>query len=482
MTELIISLKTKFGSKIFSNSFWGLTGSMIQNIFLSLFYLLIVRHYNVDVFAQYIIASSLYQMFVAFSSLGLGQWFIRESVNYKNKNELTGKFLKMQTYFGLFFFLINFLIAFLLYDNSTLRILSLLFASNIIFDNIIYAIKSVNIAQFEQKKTVIILSIEAVLKFLIACCLFIYPFSIITLTLTLVIIRFLTLNLFLKIGVSNGLVFTGFWKANISRNYIKTILKKYWPFAIIGSTYIIYWKSATLIISKLLSLQDVAYYENSFKIFSLAQLVPIVLSTTLLPKFVQSFKENNINELKKTYKKAFYICLLYGLGSFTFTYSFADLLIPLAFGEKYALGASYTVEMFLTMTVLPTSLIQAQLLIAMKLEKLDMWFNINSVIINLTLCLIGLYFLKSLSVINYSIFISFILFHFSQDTVLIRKKIISKHHVFSFIIISISIVLCYYLLSNFIIDYILFPVFWSIISLMIFKNKQKFKVLGWFNE
>lgn len=463
MTSIIIDIKSKFSSKIFTNSFWGLTGSMLQNIFLSLYYLLIARHYAVDDFAQYIIASSLYQMFVAFSSMGLGNWFIREVLNTSNKNELACKFLKMQTYFGVFFFLINVLLALILYDNFTVRILSLLFASNIIFDNIIYSIKNVNISQFAQKKTVLVLSIEAILKFATACTLFIFPFSIITLTLVLVLIRFITLNLFLKIGAANGLILTRFWKTSVSWPYVFNILKNYWPFAVIGSMYIIYWKSATLIISKMLPLQDVAFYENAFKIFSLAQLVPIVLSSTLLPKFAQNFTENNINEIKTTYKKAYHLCMLYGLGAFTFVYSFADQLIPLAFGEKYTLGVPYTIQMFLTMIVMPTSLLQAQLLVAMKLEKLDMLFNINSVLLNVVISLIGLHFIKSLSVVNYSIFISFIIFHLSQDWVLVRKNIVSSLHVITFILIATITVFSYYWLSKIVLDYFLFPVFWLVV-------------------
>ncbi|WP_396632349.1 oligosaccharide flippase family protein [Maribacter sp. R86514] len=479
MSSIITSLQNKVKSKVLKNSFWGLAGSLFQNVFLSLFYVLIARHYSVDDFAKYVIANSLYQMVVVFSSMGLGHWFIREVVNHEDKNKLAAKFLKMQAYFGIFFFLINLVFAFFLYSDDIVRILSLLFAANIIFDNIIYSIKNVNIAQFSQKKTVLVLSIEAISKFLIACLLFIYPFSIVYLAVFLVITRFVTLNLFLRIGAAEGFNLKGFWKEKIPFSFIKGILIKYWPFAIIGSAYVVYWKIDTLIISKMLPLEDVAHYENSFKIFSLAQLVPVVLSSTMLPKLVELYQREDKTELKKAYQNIFKVLMLYGIGAFTFTYSFADELVPWIFGDKYALSAQYTKEMFFTILVFPTSLLQANMLIAMKLEKLDMWFNINSVIINSAICSIGLYFIQSLSIVNYAIFASFVVFHLSQDIVLLKNKIVSSTHVLGYIFISLILVLLYMFLQISIEDYILFPSFWIVIGAMVIlglrvvKNNQK---------
>ena len=474
--NIIKRIVPKISSKIFKNSFWGLAGSLTQNIFLSLFYVLLARHYSVEDFSQYIIANSLYQMVVAFSAMGLGHWFIREVVNVENKNELVGKFLKMQAYFGIFFFFLNVIVSFLLYDDLTVRTLSLLFAANIIFDNIIYSIKNVNIAEFAQKKTVMVLSIEAISKFVIACLLFVTPFSIIVLTILLVVIRFITLNLFLRIGAASGINLIGFWNAKVPLSYIKNILFNYWPFAVIGSAYVIYWKIATLIISKYLPLQDVANYENSFKVFSLAQLVPVVLSSTVLPKLVELNKLNDLSKLKSVYSKLFKIFMLYGIGAFSFTYSFADELLPLIFGEKYLSTAIYTKEMFFTMLVFPTSLLQANMLIAMKLEKLDMWFNINSVIINSVICLVGLTFLKTLSVVNYGILASFIIFHISQDIVLIKKQIISISDMVRFFVISILLTGLYVGLEPYVQQYILFSLFWSVVLIgyyqFVFKKEK----------
>ncbi|MFS4416351.1 oligosaccharide flippase family protein [Maribacter sp. 2307ULW6-5] len=453
-----------FKSKIVKNSMWGLTGSLVQNVLLSLFYVLVARFYEVADFAQYVIANSLYQMIVAFSAMGLGQWFIREVVKVSDKNALVAKFMKMQVFFGLFFFMVNLILAFALYQDTTVRILSLLFAVNIVFDNIIYSIKSINIAQYAQEKTVKVLTIEALAKFSLACFLYLYPISIFSLVIVMVAIRFLTLNLFLRIGAAEGIVLTGFWKADLPFAYVRDVLHKYWPFAVIGSLYVVYWRSAALIISKFLPLKDVVHFENSFKIFTVATLVPMVVSTTLLPKFVSLIMDNKMDELKSMYQKIFLFLMGYGLLAFTFTYSFAADLLPWIFGEKYADTALYAKEMFFTLLVFPTALLQANILIAMKLEKLDMWFNLNSVLINTLLCIVGLYFYESLSVVNYSILVSFIIFHLSQDVVLYRRDVIGGRHIILFMGVSVFLVLGYMALSGVVWAWYLFPLFWLVVG------------------
>lgn len=403
-------------------------------------------------------------MIAAISTMGLGQWFIREVVNADDKSALAARFLKMQTYFGFFFFAINLIVVLTIYDDFTMRLLSFLFAFNVVFDNIIYSIKNINIAEFAQKKTVAVLSIEAITKFVLACFVYVLPISIVTLAILLVLIRLVTLNLFLRIGAPEGIKLMGFWKAKLSLNNILAIIKEYWPFAVIGSAYIVYWKICTLIISKKLPIEAVADFENSFKIFSLAQLLPVVVASTALPRMISLFKEEKMGELRNLYKNLFWLFCLYGIGTYTFMHSFGHQLTPFLFGEKYAETAQYTQEIFLTMLMMPTTFLQAQLLITMKLEKLDMWFNINRLVINVLICLIGLYYIKTLSVVNYAIFTSFIILHISQDVVLIKRKLLSVFEIFKFFALIVLLILGYVWLSKFLNQVVLFCTFWLVVG------------------
>jgi hypothetical protein len=123
--------------------------------------------------------------------------------------------------------------------------------------------------------------------------------------------------------------------------------------------------------------------------------------------------------------------------------------------------------MFLTILVFPTALLQANVLIAMRLEKLDMWFNIISLIVSLSICIIGLSFYKSLSVVNYAILISFLVFHLIQDIVLIYRGLLNIRHMLIFYIASALTLFFYYYLSDQFNKYFIFLAFWLLVGVAI---------------
>jgi O-antigen/teichoic acid export membrane protein len=458
-------LYKKISGSVFRNSAWGIFSNLFQNVLFSVFFIVIARKYSTDDFANYILANTLYAFVVAFSSLGLGQWFIRELLTTKDKQLLINQFFKIQFYIGLVFYIINLIIAILLYNNTTIRALSVFIGINVIFDNIIYVIKYINIAEEEQKKSFIILTIEAILKFGAGCLLFIYPIPIVYLSVILIGLRFITLNLFIKIGCSNLVNIKKIIQAKVQWQEVKQLLKNNWSFVIIGSISIIYWRMGNILVSKILMAQDVANYEISFKLFSMAEILPVIVSTSIFPLLVKTYQKSK-EETVQLFKKAFIAYALYGILAFSFIYSFSDAVIPFLFGAKYVQTPVYCKEMFLTILVFPTALLQANLLVAMKLEKKDMWLNIISLLINIGLSVTGFYFYKTLSVINYSIFISFLAFHLLQDFVLIKRKLISITHTLLFYTCTALIVGIFYWGGKYFNQYILFIVFWFVVCML----------------
>jgi O-antigen/teichoic acid export membrane protein len=410
-----------------------------------------------------VIANTIYSFVLGFSSLGLGHWFIREIVNNGNKQSQIDKFFKMQLLIGVVFYAINIIISFVLYKSVLIRELSLIIGINIIFDNIIYVIKSLNIAESKQRKTFILLIVEAFLKFLIGCFIFFYPFSILYLSVLLILLRLITLNLFIVYGSSNTISFLEIIRVKINWTEIKNVVFSNWAFIIISSLSVVNVRIGNIIVSKVLSLKDVADYEVSFKLLSIAYLLPIVITSSLYPMLISAYKEN-IDKLKSLYQKSFLPLTIYGFLAYTFIYSYADFFIPLLFGEKFSATGNYCREMFLIMTIFPTIFLQANVLLALKLEKLDMICNICSLCFNILFCLIGLYYFKSLSVVNYAIFFSFLLFHLIQDFILVRKKVTGLRHVTLFYVLGGITVFVYYLMSLEINKIYLFIIFWLLVS------------------
>lgn len=115
--------------------------------------------------------------------------------------------------------------------------------------------------------------------------------------------------------------------------------------------------------------------------------------------------------------------------------------------------------MSLTLLVLPTVLLQANLIVSAGMEKLDMWFNILSLLINIAGCMVGLYFIKSLTVVNYSVFFSFLAFHLAQDVLLIRKKLIPSKDCILFYLLMAASIAVYHNLSAYFNPFVYFALF-----------------------
>lgn len=458
----LISAKLKSG--LFKNSLWGVMSNIFQNILVSVFFIVVAWKYTIPDFANYVIANTLYSFVAGFSALGLGQWFIRELINTDDRNKLIDKFFRIQLLVGIIFYAVNVALAFALYDNHLIRSLSVFIGINVIFDNAIYVIKYINVADGEQKKTFMILTAEAVLKFLIACLLYVVYIDIVYLSVFLILLRLITLNLFIRFGSSNSFNLRHIFSSKISLKEVRSIIGNNWAFIIIGSISVIYWRIGNILVSKILEDIDVAIYEVSYKLFAMAEILPVIVSTSIYPMLLKAFNKGP-KDMHKVYKNAFLLYAAYGLLAFTFVYSFSDFFIPLLFGQKFITAPAYCTEMFLTILIFPTALLQANVLVTMKLEKLDMWCNVASLVISVSLIAIGFCFYKTLSVVNYAIFFSFLAFHIIQDIILIYRKITSFMHVMGFYICSAAAIGGYYLLAKQIDKAYVFFIFWGVLAI-----------------
>lgn len=458
-------IKNKLKSKAISNSFWAVGSNLLQNIFFSLFFVIVARKYNATDFSSYILANTLYGLVLAFSSLGLGQWFVRRLLQEVDKEIIIHQFFKLQFIIGCLFYTVNLILAFVIYKDHLLRQLSILIGVNVIFDNIIYVIKHINMAQMDQKNTFIIQTIESFIKLIVGIAILFFPISIIHLSLVIIALRFLTLNAFLNIGTSFPINFRYLLKVKIDLSTFKEVVLNNWPFIVIGSISVLYWKMGNIFISTFLTLKDVAHYEISYKLFSIAEVIPVIVSTSIFPVLLKKMNHNKIEGIR-FYKKLYFSYGIYGLFVFTFIYSFSDQLIPWMFGGQYTLTARYCKEMFLTMLVFPTALLQANMLVALNYEKTDMWLNLLSLILNIFFTVVGLFYLKEVTVINLSILSSFLCFHLFQDYILIKKKMTTTKETLRFYWVITFLLIFYYILSLYISLLYAFVLFWAILFLV----------------
>ena len=473
-SKLYQKISLLYNSDNIRNSFWGIASFTLQTFFISLFFIVLARNYSKDEFASFLVANSIYQFMAAISNLGLGQWFTREIVGSKDTARIIHKFLRLQLLSGALFYFLNLFLAFAFYGNREIRMLAILLGTNIIFDNLIYAIKCLNTAQYNQNLSFKILIADSILKFLVVSLIFIFPLSIITLSVSLIIVRFLTLNFFLQFGTSRQINLKALWRYKLGYPEVKSIVIENWSFLVLGSISVIYWRIGSIIVSKTMAMIQIANYEISFRIFSVAQIFPLVISLSLYPSFVKLYNEDRKVEFRAFYERIFMLFFVYGVFVFTFIYSFSEQLIPFLFGSIYREAGLYTKEMFLTVLVFPTSIFQAVLLTSMRLEKMDMKINIISLAVYILLSMIGLIFYKSLTTINLAIFVSFLVFHICQDAILIKRGVLKSRNMIWFYLFSILIILTYVVISSIYTGIYFFFYFWSLalVCFILFRWKK----------
>lgn len=422
----------------------------------------------------------MYGMILSFSSLGLGQWYMRNIATSENKQNLTDQFLQIQIQSGVGFYIVLLVISTLLYGFGIPTQLALIIGLNVVFDNIIYAIKCINIISYEQHRTFMILFCEALLKVMLGVSLFFHQMSIFQILISLVFLRVITLQLFIR--------FTAGEKINIRQIILKThliehwrkVVTKNWPFVIIGSISVLYWSVGNILASKFLPLEQVSYYEISFKLFAMAEIIPLMLSSTIFPQLSKT--KIAVNErAPEVYKICVFIMNTYGVLAYIFVYCYASYIIPTLFGIKYNHISNYTAGMFLTMLIFPMSILQANLIVANKKEKTDMWLNVISLITYLVIASIGMIKFRDLTIINYSIFISFLAFNILQGMFIHKmgwQK--STDTIINYLSIGIPILIVYYL-EQYVERIFIFP-FMTMCYLVIYmtsirKGKINFSIL-----
>lgn len=435
--NLVSSLKQITINKVFQNSIWGIVSSLFQNIVFSIFFIVLARKLDSSVLSSYIISNTFYGLMLSFSSLGMGQWFVRKMVNDSKNIKHINLFISVQLFSGFIFYILQNIIVFNLYEEKIIHQISFILGFNIILDNILYVTKTVNVINNDQRKTFIITSSEALMKLIFAYFIWLYGTSVLIIVFTLVLLRLISVVFFIQYGLPQDIVIrvrSIIFSFTFSELFKTVHSNKYFIF--IGSISVLFWSFGNIVVSKLIGLSYVPHFEISYKLFTMAELVPLVFSASIFPVLTQKYK-SDYSGLVLYFRKIFWIYAAYGFLSFMFILFFSDFFIPRLFGVGYIDTSKYSVQLFFTMLLFPTSLHQANLLIAMGYERRDMWYNLFMLISHIIVSLTLLFFFKDLSCLNLSIFLSFLLFHLSQDYFLLKKRILTKYDVLYFYVIII---------------------------------------------
>ncbi|MBI9041322.1 oligosaccharide flippase family protein [Lutibacter sp.] len=415
-------------TSVFSNAFSGIASNVLQNIFLGIFFILLAKAIGINNFSDYVIGNSLYQIVGAFSTMGLANYFIREYVKQKGENDYSVlHFFTTEVLLSFIAFIIIMILSYSLYANELLIVqISCILGINVLFDNLIYSVKALHVANKTQYLILKITLFEAFIKLILVIIFYFLPFEFLQFLFLLVGFRILTLILaFYTLTNSVKNEISKVFKLSIINHPIKfkkirALIYEGRIFIIIGSVSTIFWRINALLLSKLVDKTEVGYYEIAFKFFSVAQIIPVILLATIYPLMSKYYSD------KSTYlsisQKAYLQILTLSVFTTLSAYFIAPYFIKYFFGSQFLGAIKLTQYMFFALIPFSLSLVQAYVLLSSNNEKLDMWLNIMNLFFNTFLSYFLIKHIGSKGSVI-SITVSFILFYILQSIILMYKKL-----------------------------------------------------------
>jgi O-antigen/teichoic acid export membrane protein len=134
----------------------------------------------------------------------------------------------------------------------------------------------------------------------------------------------------------------------------------YWAYGVFGMAYL--WID-TLMLSLMTRPEVVGWYGAPLRLFQTVMVVPVLISTVLLPRFVDAFKTSP-ERLVQTARTPLEVVVVLGALASASAFVLADPMIPLLYGSAYT--DAIPVMMLLGLCILPVyvSIILSQVLIA----------------------------------------------------------------------------------------------------------------------
>jgi O-antigen/teichoic acid export membrane protein len=413
---------------VYWNSIVGMATNIVQSLFFSIYFIILARFFGPQQFSQYVVANSLYQLVAIIAPFGLLSYFVREySQNEGMRLQLSREFVVIEFSLSFLGYLSIILLAFALNYETTIVTLAIILGINLLFDNILYFMKGVFVAESKQFYFGVGILVESFLKAILGCVLLIVRLSLVDLVCIAVMLRIITFVVAYRL-----LRFTTLWQStkllsplqllkDIKISHAWSFLKKANNFAVIGTLSVLYWRLNVVILSKFGEANQVAYYEIGARLFSVVQLVPVAYLLSLYPIVARAFQENKDEFIVLTRKALRHVVIFSLAVAVPFSVAAPDLT-TLLFGAQYSPAGVIGAMMFWTLIPFSIGLLQAYLLLASGNERIDMWLNALSLSVNVGVALVLIPSMQGMGV-AISIFVSFCIFVITQHFILQRKGI-----------------------------------------------------------
>jgi len=163
-----------------------------------------------------------------------------------------------------------------------------------------------------------------------------------------------------------------------------SLLKDSWPLIFAGVAISINMRIDQVMLKELLGSESVGYYAASVKIMELVAFIPQMISKSIFPSFINTYKNNKtlfLNRLKKAYRYLFYISVVLAV----LLYLLSEYIILFSFGEQYFQSILLLQVYSLAIVFASIGAVNAIYLKATNLQSKIMNRQVLNVVLNITL-------------------------------------------------------------------------------------------------
>jgi O-antigen/teichoic acid export membrane protein len=367
--------------KIISNINWLLFDRVLRmgvGLFVGVW---VARYLGPEKFGIINYSLALVGLFGAFAGLGLDSIVVRDIVKSPTeKNSLMGTAFVLKLLASIFSFLLCAITIYFLKDDFLIRISVIIVAGALVFQSLDIIrvwfgsqIKSKYIVIAQDSAFIIVSSIKVF--FLVSKAPFIFFVGAILGEIILA-----SVGLLLCYRLTHESVFKWKFKLNIARK----LLVDSWPLMLSTFAVVIYMRIDQIMLAQMLGEHSVGIYSAAVKISEIWYFIPMIVSTSLYPRFIELYgldKEIYTKKLVKVMSLFFWISLVVA----SIVFLFSTHIISILFGTEYIAAASVLSIHIFAGIIVSTSVIFGQRYILKNQQKISLYGTVVGAIMNIIL-------------------------------------------------------------------------------------------------
>lgn len=388
-------------SSIRKNVLTASASSVLNHLSYVVFVLILAKKYPVIELSYYYLSFNIYFLVSLFASLGIGNLVIREYFKSEDKGKFLGNLFALElvasaTAYGLM--LIVIWVA--EYPPVVLHYL-LVIGVMLFFDNVNFVLTNVFVSIREQQFSGIAASTEAGLKLLLGLSVLVAfeSMSLFEIAAILVLLRlvYCVVHLGMLVRYQRSVTLADLVPLQgLDKSLVRCLVQEGKTFFAISLLVAAYTRIPIIMLPKLSSLEDVAFFDLALKAFTIATLLPNILVSTFYNTILKNV--NAFDMLSEKLSEYLNVFVPLGNGLIVVALLVVPIGFSLLFGGKFDNSVRDFQFIVLSLTMLGVINTQANVMFAHGMEKIDLYLNIGMFALVMVLVSLSVPMLGSLGI------------------------------------------------------------------------------------